>query len=359
MRSATPHRSATHAAHVFHEGMHVVRPAGLVRLDEVRVLLGHVRRADAEPLQPGGLDQPPRRIVLRIGEDRARIGASRLMLSPPSDDGGHRLLLGLDRSRRDLELRRHHQLGRPHGRGAVAVGQTADVVGAAVVGEEVDPGVADETRRHVRSVTTRVHAHRTADRAGHTHRPRQSRPPGVGRTPRQHRQGERCARPHDRDPGRRSARAAPACGRRQLQSGEAGAEMQHQPVEARVRHQQVGAPPDDEGPNASVPRVRPLEGFAQRLPDDAQVVGTLDLDVERGGPAHSVRGERAEWPHQRRPVAERVRQRSQRLARRHHSGDSSRSSGSVVRSPAPRVRQRSPGRSWAATVWRSSSQPAA
>ena len=43
----------------------------------------------------------------------------------------------------------------------------------------------------------------------------------------------------------------------------------------------------------------------------------------------------------------------------HHRGDSSSWSGRVVRSPAPRVRQRSPGRSSAATVWRSSSHPAA
>ena len=57
----------------------------------------------------------------------------------------------------------------------------------------------------------------------------------------------------------------------------------------------------------------------------------------------------------RAPSAPASRRRSS--PRRHHCGDSSSSSGSIVRSPAPRVRHRSPGRSSAPTAWRSSSQP--
>ena len=95
VRSVTPQRSATTRAHVLHQRVHVVGPPALVRLDEVGVLLRHVGRAEPEALQPGRLDQPPGRVALGVGEDRAGVGAAGLVLPPPSDDGGHRRLLGL------------------------------------------------------------------------------------------------------------------------------------------------------------------------------------------------------------------------------------------------------------------------
>ena len=70
-------------AHVLHQVEDVICPTILVRLNEVGVLGGHVRRAQAESLEAGRLDQPTGGIIGRVGEDRARVGASRLMLPSP------------------------------------------------------------------------------------------------------------------------------------------------------------------------------------------------------------------------------------------------------------------------------------
>ena len=85
---------------------------------------------------------------------------------------------------------------------------------------------------------------------------------------------------------------------------------------------------------------------------------SLTAEARRGRPTDAVGRQRAQRLAQRGPLAQGVGQPVQLVSQPHHSGDSSSWSGSWVRSPAPRVRQRSPGRSVAATAWRSSSHPA-
>ncbi len=167
------------------------------------------------------------------------------------------------------------------------------------------------------------------------------------------RTGNASAAPAAHDSGRFASLGAPSVDRRQHQRGEAVAEVHHDPVEPRIRHQDVGTPPDDGDRD---PRSR---GATESATDDIEVGGPLDLEEERGRATDPVRGQRPERVQQRRAVTQSFCQGIQGVARRHHSADSSRSSGSMVRSPAPRVRQRSPARSSAATARRSSSHPAA
>ena len=100
-RSVTPLRSATTRRTCSISACTSSAAPALVRLDEVGVLLRHLRRAEPEALQPGRLDEPPGRVALGIGEHRAGVGATGLMLAAPSHDGGHRRLFVLHRSRRD------------------------------------------------------------------------------------------------------------------------------------------------------------------------------------------------------------------------------------------------------------------
>ena len=140
-------------------------------------------------------------------------------------------------------------------------------------------------------------------------------------------------------------------------------EAEDHAVEAAVGHEQVRTPPDHAYRDAA-----PDQGGPHRI----EVIGPVDLDEELGGPTHAVGGQFTEGSVARRPPPERDRQCVVAVGvvvvgvvatvdgpRFHHCGDSNRSSGSVVRSPAPRVRQRSPGRSMEPTTWRSSSQPGA
>ncbi len=195
-----------------------------------------------------------------------------------------------------------------------------------------------------------VHAHGTADRPRDADRPREPAPSGVGHPSGQHGQCHRRSRPHD-------AVAAAVATFREVDRGEPRAEMQHDPVEPVVRHQQVGAAAQDEhrwrGRGRRVRRV-----LAEGRPHRVEVTRSVDLDIERRRAADPVGGQRPQRLVPRGTTPQRLGQGVQ-VARRHHRGDSSSSSGSLVRSPAPSVRQRSPGRSSIRRLSRSSSHPAA
>ena len=159
-------------------------------------------------------------------------------------------------------------------------------------------------------------------------------------------------------PARTTAAAAATLGRpsRQLEPGETAAEMEHDPVEARVGHQQVGAAPDDEDRG-------PLPGRRSRRAarTAVEIGGALDLDVQRGRAPDAVGRQRTEGPVQHGPLAQRAGQCAARSARRR----------SPLRRPEQLVGQRGQVprpqgeaevarlRSTAPTAWRSSSQPGA
>ncbi len=94
-------------------------------------------------------------------------------------------------------------------------------------------------------------------------------------------------------------------------------------------------------------------------PDRLEVVGSLHLGEERRRAADPVGGHRSERLVAHRSRAERVGQGVEHRGRRHHDGESSSTSGNDVRSPAPRVKQRSPGCRISATASRSCSQAGA
>ena len=263
---------------------------------------------------------------------------------PPTDDGRQLGLFHLPIPRGDLELGLHHRLPCPDGRRAVPEAQSRRVVGAALPAFEIDPGVAEQTARHVRPVPPGVHAHRSPDRARHPYGPREPGPPGIGRLARHH--GKRRGGTGAQHEGRGARRV----GGRERHPVEPVAEADHHPVEPGVGHQKVRASAQD-AHRQLAPGQRGAEG--------SQVVGSVHLHHERGRSPHTVGGEGTEGMVPERPRSERIGQCLQagtRRGRHHHRGDSSNSSGRAVRSPAPRVRHRSPGRSMDETTRRRSSQ---
>ena len=175
----------------------VGREALLVVDDEVRVLLGDDRPADAQPLQPGRVDQSPGRVAGRIAEDAAgRREPERLVCLPPAADLVEPCL---DRSRvrgRQPEGRVDDDVARRRRSGVVArVLEPAVAVGQPEVGRR-DDGLAavggeDAGRlqhaRHVGIVRAGVGPHRAADRARDRQpelEPGQARMLGLRRRPR-------------------------------------------------------------------------------------------------------------------------------------------------------------------------------
>ena len=335
-----------------HQRVDVVRPAVLVRLNEVGMLLRDVRRAHPEALQPRRLNEPSGRVVCGIGEHRAGVGPTGLVLATPSDDGAHRRPFLLDRTRPDGQLGRHHDLGRRHRGRPIAVGEAGDVVGAPGLTGQVDPVVANETRRHVRPVAPGVHAHCSTDRSRHADGPGQPAPSGVGHTTGQHRQRHRCpARTttgagspdasalSDGDGSSMSANPPPRCS-----TTPPNPSSDTKRLEPRPRTKTGGggataarAGPRPGAPTPGCPDPRPRRA-APPPPDAVGGEGAQGLVPRSGGRP------------ERRP--------GRAVHRRHHAVSTAitsvvrRAAGRAGRwrSPAPRVRHRSPGRSWAETV---------
>jgi hypothetical protein len=158
-------------AHVLHQGPDVVGPTPLVGLNEVGVLLRHMRRAQAEPLEARRLDQPTGRITRRVGEDRTGIGSPGLMLPTPADDGGDLGLLrgGVSPGRPRTRPPRRARMGPPTRSGSRSAGGPRRRCHRRRARDR--PRCSGAGTRHVRPMAPRVHAHRSRRRSPEHRRP--------------------------------------------------------------------------------------------------------------------------------------------------------------------------------------------
>ena len=101
---------------------HVVGRAAVVGLDEVGVLGRNLGRAQPQPLEPAGVDQPAGRVAGRVREHRAGVAPARLVLPPPADDLGDDAAPPPRRRRESsaMAAASHHLVG---GRGRVPVAE--------------------------------------------------------------------------------------------------------------------------------------------------------------------------------------------------------------------------------------------
>ena len=191
---------------------------------------------------------------------------------------------------------------------------------------QVDPSEGDESGRRVRAMTAGVHADRASDRAGHADCPLETAEAGSRRPAGEHGQAH----------GRTGDHLGPPDG----DLLEPGTEGDGQPGEAAVGDEQVGAAPEDEhghgraGPTVGAGHGQKLvlvRGFGHEASDTPHPVGGAGAERLVAG------GETAEGP------GESVERRRRRPHCRHPSSSARSSSGIEVRSPAPKVRQRSPG----------------
>src|SRR5690606_1976530 len=177
---------------------------------------------------------------------------------------------------------------------------------------------------HVRAVAAGVHPHGSTDRAGDPHGPLEAGEPGGRRAP--------------GDDGQRGCGAGSDGGAVDLDVEEAAGERDRQPGEAVVVDEQVGALAHHEHVDA---------GLAHGAGHRGHVVVVRDRGEQRRRAPHPVGGAGPEWLVPPGPLAEQLGGPLDDLAGAHRSGPpsaASRRSGSSVRSPAPRVRQTSPGR---------------
>ena len=305
-------------------------------LDEVRVLRRHRCGADAVALQAGGVDEATGGVVGRVGEHRAGVGSARLVGPPPPDDVGQLGLAGGSIADREGADRR---AARP-GRRATAERRYPRSRASADISRSSPPD---------RSSTRTL----TRDAAMSDPWPpafMRTAPPIDPGTPTAHSKPVRPAATDWRaTTGRRGRAPGPHDGAVDLDGGERLAEDHGDAGEPTIGHQQVRALPHDEHRHG-------LGGDRGREP--RQVVLGLDAHEHRGRAARPVGGERTEGHVAGRERSERGRESIERgrPRPRHRIGHepairSMTESGTVVRSPAPRVRQRSPGRSsWARKV---------
>ena len=142
-----------------------------LRLEEVGVLRRHDGAPDPEPLEPERVDETTGGIARRVGEHRARVRASGLVLTAPADDVGERGLAHVHAPRADPEGGAGDDLGGPDAGAPVA---EPEVGHGASVGRGTGPGEVDDVGRgedvgRLAPVAARVHAHRTADTPGDAH----------------------------------------------------------------------------------------------------------------------------------------------------------------------------------------------
>ena len=309
----------------------------------------HPGRAHPQPPGPGRVDEPASAVAVGVGEDRPRVLSPGLVGPPP----GHYLRQqgppGGGVTGGQLQPGLRHHLVRGDSAGPIAEPEIGGRRGEGGAQAEVDDLGLVQHRGRVGAVAARVHAHRPAHRPGHPHRPLEPGQP-LGHGP----AGQLGQRGPSPGPHRRPGHA---------ETGQVALEGQGQAAEPGVGHQQVGAP-------------------AQHQHRRLQAGGAGGDQVERGPVAHrDEEAGRAADPvggagAQRVAAAHRGRQRRpgqallevghrgrclvvRRLGRPRVWGDgghggappspawsrSMTASGTPVRSPAPRVRQRSPGRS--------------
>src|SRR5690606_3033212 len=115
------------------------------------------------------LDEPARGVAGRVGEHRARVLATGLVLAAPADDlvDAGRAGFGIVGPARERGT--DHDVAGPEGRTPVAEAQLARrPLGDGAARVEVGDAGRGDHRRGVVAVATRVHAHRTADAARDT-----------------------------------------------------------------------------------------------------------------------------------------------------------------------------------------------
>ena len=225
-----------------------------------------------------------------------------MVLPAPLDDLGDAGPLLLGRTGPDGQIGLEHDLGRADGRAAVAVVETADVVDAALVAQQIEPAVADEARRHVGAVSPGVHADGTTHRAGYADGPREPGPAGLGHPSGQHGQGQGGPGPHDRSVSPVSPAAArPGRGRRRRGSGRVSPAKPEprrrtspsKPASATNRFdpRPITKTAIDASAAVAAPAAptRPTGG-----PDRLEVVGSLHLGEECRRSADAVGGHRPE-----------------------------------------------------------------
>ena len=256
------------------------------------------------------------------------------MLAPPFDDGARRASCSVwTEPGVTASSAAEHELGGPDRGGAVAVVEVADVVGAPGVAAEIDPAVADETRRHVRAVPPGVHAHGSADRSRHADGPGQPAPSRVGHAAGQHGQRHGGTRPTtaERSPTAGSRRCRR---RRQVDAGETRTEV-HARSPSNPSSATSRLEPRPSTKTAADPP-RPASTCSRHAGARRRDRRALDLDVERRRPADAVGGQRAQRLEQGGPVARGVGQRAHGVRRRASPLWATRAAGRAASSDRPR-----------------------
>ena len=304
---------------------------------------------EAESLETGLLDQPAGRVAGRIGEDRAGVGPPGLMAPAPADDGRELRPFRRGVPGRDRELGLHHHLATPptDDDGSRSAGGRRRRCPPRRAGDRPrcsgagSPPCRTRVRRRSSAPLPRPNPARRRPRSG---RPTRRRPPG-GPGP---------------GSGRGPARAGPRTGLADPGRGIGQAQPDVEPAArgGRPRRRSRRRRPAGSNHGRSRTPATPLPVRAVRTASRSSGPSTSTKSAAGPPTPYVVSGPRGWWRVARSAQGgrQRVVEVARSGARPHHAGDSNSSSGSVVRSPAPRVRQRSPGRSREPTTWRSSSQ---
>ena len=325
--------------HLGDELAHVTRGGAGLGLEEVGVLLGDDRAADAQTLQPRRLDEPARAVARRVAEHGAGVLAAGLVLASPAHDlvDPASQAAGSSGSRRTRPRSRRRSAagssGGSRARGRPRPGARRGDRPPRRGGRSPTPAAAPRRsrgrarprscaprRRPTRGSRRRTPA-RPARRPPRGGRARGAAPPrrpgatGVGAAPEVIAQGGRSprSRPRARRPARRTRRRT-------------SSRFEPRPITSSAR-----PVPSRDGRDRCEARRRP----------DAHEHGDRAADAVRAqlGERHALGSSRPASRSRSSPAsdARSTRTRSRRGPRSH-------SSGTVVRSPAPSVSTTSPGR---------------
>ena len=241
--------------------------------DEVRVLLGHDRGAEAHPLAAGLVDESSGVIILGVAKGAAGIRPTRLMFAPPAHDLADPLLGRLAVPGAKVQAHRRHQVVAVQR--ARAVPEIQQFLGPGARDAVVPDRHRDQRLVHVRSMTAGVHHGGSAKTAGHPDRPLEAGDAGLGEPARSDRQVQTGARVDDDD--------VALVARGQLLELPHQVHAEH--VVLTVGDQEVRTVPEDEHRQTALDHQR-----AQLL--EVLVRGERDERAHR--PAHAVRGARTE-----------------------------------------------------------------
>ena len=171
--SSTPFHSG---ANIVDQRAYILGSSTLIDLDEVGMFHRDRRSSHAVTLEPAFVDEPASRLARWIGEYRATIGPTRLMLASPPHDLGQHVFPCLAGPRNQTELGAHHHINRSHHRRSISKGQRGRLYGANLAGRRIhgDHVDAQKCRGHVGTVTAGIHANGPTHGSGDANRPLQS-----------------------------------------------------------------------------------------------------------------------------------------------------------------------------------------